>query len=163
MWASPLKPKKVAGPTNKSSPTVEIEKFKPEKLTLTKTEAKKILDYKKNLSYHHIEWVQKYMETVIRENSYPPQLAGPDAYGQIMLFLDSADALRLLQKVREEFGKILPPEPPSEDEFAYLVNLELGAYHEHLPPPQTVSHNSQTQDDGPLLTSKPYKGLLEWL
>jgi len=153
MWGSPLKPKreKSVGPVKQTLPIKEVEKelekFKPVKLTLTKSEAKKILDSKKDLAYQQIEWVQKWLETVIRERSLPPQIAGADAYGQIMLFLNPGDALALLQRVRDDYVKTLPPEEKVVDDYAYLVAMDLGAYHEHLPPPQTSSHNNQTQDD----------------
>lgn len=156
MWGSPLKPKKEkSGSTNKHQPNKEtekeIEKFKPEKLTLTKGETKKILDSKKPLSYHQIEWTQKWLETAIRENSYPPQLAGADAYGQILLFLNPTDSLNLLQKIRADFDKIQPPQQKTDDPFDYLQSVEMGAYHEHLPLPHTSSRSNQTQDDDLLL------------
>jgi hypothetical protein len=152
MWGSPLKQKKESKSNQPTLPnkTVEnLEKFKPIKLTLTKAEAKKILEYKKELAYQQIEWVQKWLETVIRERSLPPQLSGADAYGQIMLFLNPNDALQLLQQIRADFQKLLPPEEIVEDDFAFLNHLDCGAYHEHLPPPHTSSRNSHLQDDDP--------------
>jgi hypothetical protein len=151
MWGSPLKPKKEKKVLS-SEPTTkviekELEKFKPVKLTMTKSEAKKILDYKKDLAYQQIEWVQKWLETVIREHSYPPQLAGADAYGQMMLFLNPADALALLERIRSDFQKTVPLEKKVEDDFAYLASLEMGAYHEHLPQPHKTYHNNHSQDD----------------
>jgi hypothetical protein len=152
MWGSPLKPKKEkkvlsSEPTPTKVIEKELEKFKPVKLTMTKSEAKKILDYKKDLAYQQIEWVQKWMDTIIRERSYPPQLAGADAYGQIMLFLNPMDALALLEQIRSDFQKTVPLEKKKEDDYQFLSSLELGAYHEHLPLPHKTSHNTQTQDD----------------
>jgi hypothetical protein len=151
MWGSPLKPKvtKSAVLSNQSVPTnrgeKKLELFKPIPLTLTKGEAKKVLDSKKPLSHRDVEWVQRYLETVIRERSLPPQLAGDDAYGQIMTYLSPKDALLLLEGVRSSYRLVLPPEE-EEDEFAYLRGTDLGAFHEHLPPPLGASHNSQKQD-----------------
>jgi hypothetical protein len=153
MWGSPLKPKKekkVLSTEHTSTKTTEkeLEKFKPVKLTMTKSEAKKILDTKKELAYQQIEWVQKWLETIIRERSYPPQLAGADAYGQMMLFLNPADALALLEQIRLDFQKTVPLEQKKEvDDFQFLASLELGAYHEHLPQPHKTSHNNLIQDD----------------
>jgi len=154
MWGSPLKPKKEkkvlsSEPTPTKATEKELEKFKPVKLTMTKSEAKKILDYKKDLAYQQIEWVQKWLETVIRERSYPPQLAGADAYGQMMLFLNPADALALLERIRSDFLKTVPLEKKKEEEedYRFLASLELGAYHEHLPQPHKTSHNNLIQDD----------------
>lgn len=159
MWASPLKPKKEKKESShkQSPPNEELEKFKKPKLTLTKSEAKKILDYKKDLAYRQIEWVQNWLQTVISERSLPPQLAGEDAYAQIMLFLNPLDALALLKKIREEFLRTVPPEEREKDDYAFLAHLDLGAYHEHLPPPHTSSRNNRTQDDAPLYSSKTYR------
>jgi hypothetical protein len=153
MWGSPLKPKKEKVKVLSSSPPTKekektIEKFKPIKLTMTKSEAKKILDYKKDLAVQQIQWVQNWMETLIRERSLPPQLAGADGYSQLCLFLNPLDALNVLKAIRDDFAKMLPLEE-KQDDFSYLAHLELGAYHEHLPPPHTSSHNNPIQGDDP--------------
>jgi hypothetical protein len=152
MWGSPLKPKKEKPKVLSSSPpTMEkekmMEKFKPIKLTMTKSEAKKILEYKKDLAVQQIQWVQNWLETLIRERSLPPQLAGADGYSQLMLFLNPLDALSVLKQIREDFAKTVPPEKKEVDDYSFLSSLELGAYHEHLPLPNKTSHNNQTQDD----------------
>ena len=149
MWASPLKPKKEkkeGSHKQPTPPTGELEKFKKPKLKLTKSEAKKILDYKKDLAYRQIEWVQNWLQGVIGERSLPPQLAGEDAYAQIMLFLSPPDALALLLKIRGEFLKTVPLEEIEKDEFSFLTQMEMGAYHEHLPQPHSSSRNNPIQD-----------------
>ena len=153
MWGSPLKPKKekVVKVLSSSPPTKEkdnlMEKFKPIKLTMTKSEAKKILEYKKDLAVQQIQWVQNWLETLIRERSLPPQLAGADGYSQLMLFLNPLDALSVLKQIREDFAKTVPPEQKEADDYSFLSSLELGAYHEHLPLPHKTSHNNPIQDD----------------
>jgi hypothetical protein len=153
MWGSPLKPKKEKKEPSDKPPTTkrenELEKFKPIKMTMTKSEAKKLLDYKKDLANQQILWVQHWMETLIRERSLPPQLAGADGYSQLLLFLAPLDALSVLRKIREDFAKTVPLEEKEEDDFSFLTSLELGAYHEHLPPPHTSSHNNPILDDDP--------------
>jgi hypothetical protein len=148
MWVSPLKPKKDKdGSQKQPQPTKELEKFVRPKLTLSKAEAKKLLDRKQELAYQQIEWVQQWLQNAVRERSLPPQLAGGDAYGQLMLFLNPEDALQLLQRLRSDFAKTVPPEKAEDDDFAFLHRLELGAYHEYLPLPQAFSHNSRLPDD----------------
>jgi hypothetical protein len=153
MWGSPLKPKreKVVKVISSSQPTKEkenvLEKFKPIKLSMTKSEAKKILDYKKDLAVQQILWVQNWMETLIRERSLPPQLAGADCYSQLCLFLTPPDALNVLKAIRSDFEKVRPVEEKPVDDYSYLNSLELGAYHEHLPPPNKSYHNNPIQDD----------------
>lgn len=151
MWGSPLKPKKEVKVLSSSPPTKEkekmVEKFKPIKLTMTKSEAKKILEYKKDLAVQQIQWVQNWLETLIRERSLPPQLAGADGYSQLMLFLNPLDALSVLKQIREDFAKTVPPDQKEVDDYSFLSSLALGAYHEHLPLPNKTYHNSLTQDD----------------
>jgi hypothetical protein len=151
MWGSPLKPKKEVKVLSSSPPTITkekmIEKFKPIKMTMTKSEAKKILDYKKDLAVQQILWVQNWLETLIRERSLPPQLSGSDGYSQLMLFLNPLDALSVLKQIREDFGKMIPLEEKTVDDYSFLSSLELGAYHEHLPLPHRTSHNNQIPDD----------------
>jgi hypothetical protein len=151
MWGSPLKPKKEVKVLSSSPPTIAkekmIEKFKPIKMTMTKSEAKKILDYKKDLAVQQILWVQNWLETLIRERSLPPQLSGSDGYSQLLLFLNPLDALSVLKQIREDFGKMIPLEEKEVDDYSFLSSLELGAYHEHLPPPHRTSHNNQIPND----------------
>ena len=153
MWGSPLKPKKEKKVLSSSPPTKEkektLEKFKPIKLSMTKSEAKKILDYKKDLAIQQILWVQNWMETLIRERSLPPQLAGADGYSQLCLFLNPTDAMNVLKQIRDDFAKVLPLEEKPLDDYSFLSSLELGAYHEHLPLPHKTSHNNQTPDADP--------------
>ena len=153
MWGSPLKPKREKVKVLSSSPPTKekekiLEKFKPIKMTMTKSEAKKLLDYKKDLAVQQILWVQNWMETLIRERSLPPQLAGADGYSQLCLFLNPADALNVLKQIRDDFALMMPLEE-KQDDYSFLSSLELGAYHEHLPLPHKTYRNSLTQDDDP--------------
>ena len=144
MWCSPLRQK--APKAEKPEKEVILQKFKADKLTLTKSEAKKILNHSPTLQ--QTAWTQRWMEQIIREKTLPPQLAGADAYGQIMLFLNPEDALRLLEQIRSDFAKTLPLDAKKEDEFAFLRGLgELEAYHEHLLQSHRTSHNNHLSDD----------------
>jgi len=146
-WGNPLKKKqpKAEKPPKEVKEKV-LPKFKPEKLTLTKSEARKILNHPP--TQHQTAWTQRWMEQVIRERTLPPSLAGADAYGQMMLFLNPEDALALLERIRSDFAKTLPLEAKKSDEFEFLRGLgELEAYHEHLLQPHRPSHNNHLSDD----------------
>jgi len=140
MWGNPLPAKKAA---------VGPEKFKPEKPTLPKSEAKKILHYS-GVSSSQVLWTQRWLEQKIRERSLPPQFAGADAFGQIAMFLSPPSALSLLSEIRADFQKTLDC-AVSQSDFDFLLGLANEAYHEHLPPPQTSSRNSHSQGDDPEL------------
>lgn len=149
MWGSPLKqpaPPKV----QKEKPEKPLPAFKPEKPTLPKAEAKKILFYSGNLSRSQVFWVQRWMELRIREQSLPPQLAREDAFGQIVAFLSPQNASALFEDIRRDFQRTCPVEDKEADDFGFLLGLANEAYHEHLPPPQSSSRSSRTPDDDPV-------------
>jgi hypothetical protein len=153
MWGSPLKPPKPPKQTAEKpkKPEKPPPTFKPEKLSLTKAEAKKVLYHSGELSVGQIAWVQRWLEQKVRERSLPPQLAKGDAHAQILAFLEPSDASALLEDIRRDFGMTLYDlPPPRDDDFGFLLGLaECVAYPEHLPPPQTSSRNSRRQDDDP--------------
>jgi hypothetical protein len=142
MWGNPIKETKAKTPKPE-------EEFKKPKLTLTKSEAKKILYHSGDLSYAQIEWVQRWLQQRIQQCCYPPQLSGSDAFAAILSFLAPNDASGLLSEVRAEFRRTLPQEAMSGDDFAFLSSLALEAYHEHLPPPHTSSRNSRLSISDP--------------
>jgi hypothetical protein len=145
-WGNPLRKKQPKAEKPPKEPK-ELTKFKQDKPTLTKSEAKKILDHSPSLQ--QIWWAQRWLEQAIRERTLPPSLAGKDAFGQISLFLAPDDALKLLTDIRKDFQRTLPLEQTqSKNDFAFLRGLgELEAYHEHLFRPQTSSHNNHLSDD----------------
>jgi hypothetical protein len=146
-WGNPLRKKQPKAEKPKAEkPEKEIQKFKKEKLTLPKTEAKKILAVSGNLSYSQIAWAQRWLDQRVRERSLPPQLAGSDAMGYLTSFLCPSDALALLDDIRRDYQKILWPDELKAPDFP-LATLESEAYHEHLPPPHMSSYNNDSQDD----------------
>ena len=153
MWGSPLKLKKQKEQSITKTdilPSKEpekIPKFKPDKPNLTLSEAKKVLGVSGHLSHSEIAWVERWLSQTVRERSYPPQLAGKDAYGQICLFLNPGDSLALLEAIRADYKRYCPQQKKDDDEYSFLHHLDLGAYHEHLPQPNTISHNNLIPDD----------------
>jgi len=144
-WGNPLRAKqpKAAKPP-KAEKRILIPKFKPEPLTLTKSEAKKFLNH--SPSRLQTAWCQRWLQQLIRERTLPPQLAGADGYGQFCSFLSPDDCLKVLEKLRADFVKTLPLEVKGE--FDFLRGLgDLEAYHEHLLQLHTSDHNSHSEDD----------------
>lgn len=150
-FVSPLN-KQQTKKTKVVEPT-ELPLFKPEKLTLTKSEARKVLHHSGELSHSQIAWTQRWLVQRIRERSLPPQLAGADAFGQILRFLSPNDALALFDDVRNDFartvgGALVSPHD-EKDDLSFLEALACEAYHEHQSQPPTSSHNSPKSDDDP--------------
>lgn len=142
-WGNPLRAKqpKAAKPQAKQT---KVAKFKPEPLTLTKSEAKKFLNH--SPSRLQTAWCQRWLQQLIRERTLPPQLAGSDGYGQFCSFLSPDDTLKILAQLRADFEKTLPLE--TQGEFDFLRGLgEMEAYHEHLLQSHTSYHNSHSEDD----------------
>jgi len=149
MWVSPIAKKKAA-PTEVAAAVAAAlpPLFKAEKLTLPRSEAKKILRYAGTLSLSQTAWTQRWLEQRVREQSLPPQLARDDAFAQILSFLSPQNAAAMLAEIRADFQRTLPVETPEVDEFAFLLDLATEACHEHLSPPQSSSRSNQTQVDG---------------
>jgi len=141
-FCSPLRQKKkVEEPT-------ELPLFKPDKLTLTRSEARKVLLQKGNLSHSHILWTQNWLNQRIRERCLPPQLSGADAFSQILLFLSPHDATSLFENIRSDFVRAFPS-LVVRDDLSFLDALALEAYHEHQHQSPTDDHNNLIQDDDP--------------
>lgn len=137
MWGSPIvKKEKKEKETIAKNPIVELEKFKKEKLLLPQGEAKKLLNTRIPLSEGQIGWVQRWLETLMREKSLPPQIVSKDAYGKLMDFLSPIDALSTLENLRTDFQKAHPPDTTPFDDFSFLTSIEeLKGFHNNLPPP----------------------------
>jgi len=131
---------------------VVIEKplalFKPEKLNLTLSEARKVLHTKVVLGRSHIHWCQNWLTQRMREKSLPPQIAGRDAFSQIVRFLSPSDASVLFSDVRKDFADWLP-KTEAQDDVSFLEILANEAYHEYQDQPQVSSHNSPILDASP--------------
>ena len=120
-YGSPLKPKKV-----------KIEKpevLKKKKKLLPKSEAKKILAYKKDLSQGQVEWVERWLKQLIEERSLPPQFLGKDAFGKIQETLSSEDSTKVFERIRADFQRTLP--------------LECEALTAHQPPLHNNDRNNR--------------------
>jgi hypothetical protein len=144
-WGSPLKQQqKTKEP--KEKPTKQLKKFEKEVVKVTKGDAKKIVNYNGDLSYHQRAWVQRWLEQLMRERSLPPQIAGSDALGQLNLFLSPSSLAEVFVKIREDFQRTLPE--VESNPYQFLESLvESEAYLSLLPPPHTSSRNNHSQDD----------------
>lgn len=129
MWSSPLRQPK----QKKVKEEIEEVWVKP-KLRLSKSEAKKFLIPKEDLSLAQVEWCQNWLSQFVRERSLPPQIVGADGYGVLHRFLSPQDAVEALGKIRSEFEKTLPLKKPDDFDFL-LASPPPETYLAHLPPP----------------------------
>jgi len=127
-WGNPLKTK-----SSKKKEETELPLFKKEKLSLSKSEAKKILNNSQDLGFHQIEWVQRWLEQRVREKCLPPQLSGEYAFASIGKFLNPHDAISLLDEIRSDYKKAHTQYEPKDD---YPIDvLAAVEYHSCLPEP----------------------------
>lgn len=156
-WGSPLRQQqKPKEPKDAKHTIKQLKKFEKEVVKVTKGDAKKIVNYSGDLSYHQRAWVQRWLEQLMRERSLPPQIAGSDALGQLNLFLSPSSLAEVFVKIREDFQRTLPE--VESNPYQFLESLvESEAYLSLLPPPHTSSRNNHSQDDVLGLLTKSYK------
>lgn len=145
MYGSPLgKDWKVKKDSSKEQP---LEKFKTLKPSLSTKTARELVET--SCSVPELMWIERWLDTLVRSRSLPPQCKGKDAFNALALYLAPKDVLEVLELLRTEFLLAHPQRQKSvetNEDFAFLL-AELGAYPEHqtLPPPS--SRSTKTQDD----------------
>jgi hypothetical protein len=118
-WGSPLmkatsSAKKAAPPPD---PIKELKKLQP-KPRVSKTGARAILGEKHGVDELKALWVEQWIETHVRENSYPPQLVADDFIAQLGRFFAPPKALAILNALRREFAERYSWEKPTD--YAFL-------------------------------------------
>lgn len=125
-FCSPIRQKKAPKETKEPKP-----KKQPK---ITPADVKRILDIKTTPTTQTIDWTQRWMETLVRGNSYPPQLLGKDCYSLLLTFLNPKDSLAILEQIRKAYVSYQPPQPL--DEYSFLQGIaEIEEVSQHLPEP----------------------------
>jgi hypothetical protein len=99
---------------------VKEEVIKPEKRVLTPPVCRELLDYKGAVGDVIIRWTERWLVQLVRERSYPPQIAGCEALASLASYLTPSDALSVLESIRRDFRHQHPILFPKED-FAFLL------------------------------------------
>jgi hypothetical protein len=114
-WASPLKPKKVK--------KEEVETFKKEKCVVKAGCVKKLTGHS-NADDIQCRWVERWVDDLVRSNSYPPQLRSNDFYSLLGTYFDGDTVMSVLEKCRTEFARAFPmTAKEKEDDLAWLANV----------------------------------------
>jgi hypothetical protein len=95
-WASPFK--ETAKPKKEDDP---LKDFKKPKCLISKGTAKSITGRKCDASA--CGWIERWIEQLIRENSYPPQLKSDDFISLLSKYFSPKDALAILERIRTEY------------------------------------------------------------
>lgn len=81
---------------------VEFKGFKHPKCPVSKTVAKKLVDYKGSISNSMCMWIFSWLENYTKCNSAFSSFAGPDAYNSICCFLGENN--EIFDKLRKDFN-----------------------------------------------------------
>lgn len=119
MWESPIKQKK----KDKITPLQEeLKKFKKPKCLISKSSAKQIVGVK-NVDSTGCFWLERWIEQLVRERSYPPQLKSDDFFSLLSRYFENKVVLEILDKVRKEYRLAFSLNEPPEDDLSWLVGV----------------------------------------
>ncbi len=120
-----------------------LEKFKPEKPFINKSNARQLVG--EALDSGQLLWLQRWLEQLVRERSYPPQIAGKEPYHALTQFLTPKDCLEVLEQLRAEFQRQYPFSRAKEaGDFDFLLELEPTLQHQKTS--LIADHNTLTPD-----------------
>jgi hypothetical protein len=122
-----------------------IEKFKPEKSVINKSNARQLVGA--SLDPSQMLWLQRWLEQLVRERSYPPQIAGKEPFQALTQFLAPKDCLDVLELVRKAYQQQYPNSSKQEEEedFGFLRELETTLQHQRTS--LSADHNTSIQSD----------------
>lgn len=89
--------------------------FKKAKPLLSKGSVKRIVVVK-NVDEAGCYWMERWIEQLIRERSWPPQLKGDDFYSLLGRYFDAPTILSVLEKARADYRRAFPMADPTEEE-----------------------------------------------
>ena len=114
MWSSPLKqPKAPKAPKE--------EEFKKEKCKISKGAAKSIAKAK-GMDERGAEWVSRWIDQHVRENSLPPQLVSNDFVSLLGVYMEPLKGSLILEKLREDYRREHGWTATPDDEFKFLLD-----------------------------------------
>lgn len=119
-WNNPLKPSR-----KKDDPlTEELKLFKKPKCVISKSTVRKVTESTHSNKDECI-WLERWIEQLIRERSYPPQLKSDDFYSLLSKYFDTTVILEILQLVRNDYKKAFPlsnltTDNEDEDDLSWL-------------------------------------------
>jgi len=96
--------------------------FKKEKPVISKAQLKRIVGVK-NVDTTGCYWFDCWIDQLVRERSYPPQLKSDDFYSLLGRYFDGRVILDILERAREDYRRAFPLCEPVEDvgDLSWLV------------------------------------------
>jgi hypothetical protein len=66
-------------------------------------------------------WLEMWIEQLVRENSYPPQLKSNDFYSLLSFYFDNKTVLNILERLRRDYSRSFNLQPvKEEDDLSWL-------------------------------------------
>lgn len=101
----------------------ELKKFKKAKPLTSKGSVKRITGAK-NVDSAGCYWFDSWIDQLVRERSYPPQLKSDDFYSLLGRYFEPRTILEVLEKARAEYRRAFSLSDPAEeeDDLAWIVD-----------------------------------------
>jgi hypothetical protein len=101
----------------------QIALFKKEKPFISKGQLKRITGVK-NVDAMGCYWFDRWVDQLVRERSYPPQLKSDDFYSLLGRYFNGEVILEVLDKARVEYRRAFPLcEPEESEDLSWLVGV----------------------------------------
>jgi hypothetical protein len=100
----------------------QIALFKKEKPLISKGQLKRITGVK-NVDAMGCYWFDRWIDQLVRERSYPPQLKSDDFYSLLGRYFDGKVILEILEKARIEYRRAFPLCEPECDDLSWLIGV----------------------------------------
>jgi hypothetical protein len=96
--------------------------FKKDKPLMSKGQLKRIVGVK-NVDTTGCYWFDRWVEQLVRERSYPPQLKSDDFYSLLGRYFEGRVILEILEKARGDYRRAFPLCEPVEEvgDLSWLV------------------------------------------
>jgi hypothetical protein len=96
--------------------------FKKDKPLMSKGQLKKIVSVK-NVDATGCYWFDRWIDQLVRERSYPPQLKSDDFYSLLGRYFEGRVILEILEKARIDYRRAFPLCEPEEEvgDLSWLV------------------------------------------
>lgn len=97
-----------------------MERFKRVRPVISKASVKRIV-LVKNADEAGCYWLENWIDQLIRNNSYPPQLKSDEFDSLLRHYFDTNTTLSVLESVRADYRRAFPPHVDDIDDLKWLV------------------------------------------
>ena len=98
---------------------MELEKFKPIKPIINASCCRKVTGFN---DVTHRLWLERYVDNLIRSNSYPANLLSSNFYSLLPIYFDNNKVLDILNTIKSHFNQAFSL-CSGNDEFGFLPTI----------------------------------------